>query len=1113
MKGGPAATGSSRTSLSLDLDLDQAKDLTSRAGLSPGTGPCDPHTQDPMKTQRYISFAAPFFGIVTASAATQTWKLDGASDIWNTSHFNWDAGVPWSLDNSAIFAGSGEVITIDNVSAAALTISGNGYSFTGGSLSLVGALPPVDVAATISATINTPILGTGGMTKTGDGTLILTGTNSYTGPTKVNVGTLRIGDGAAAGSINKDSPVFVESGATVEWARNSNVGVIENPVSSGGTWRLQGDNATNALQQGLFNLQGDNSGFTGTLLINRASTWDINSNARLGSGTIHVQDRGTLGMIGGVDAANTIYIENGAGWHHNIGADAVIGAIRADKTNTLSGSIILNQNTGVVLGDNTGANSVLGCWTDGFLTLSGVISGTGELSMSRYTAWNGGNPQVVNIDITGTSSNTYTGKTVVDGQGARASMHLMKTGGAVAVQGGTTVQLGSATGGQANLRMGDRAATGAGRSAWDNQFGTNNGGVVLNAPNVSGNWMRMDLLGTNQTLAGVIGGTSTSQSGGVIQNEGLTSLGLNPGKDSTLTLMGSGEYLFNGLIRDEDDAGTANKINIAKTGTGTQTLCGGISYTGTTSITGGTLQIGAGSNNGTLGNNSVTTVTSPGTLKFYRNDLNVVIGNAISGNGPILFAGTGTSLQSDYRPTGIGSGYTGTITVDKARLQVFTSGVNFGNAAAINVLDGAGIGLGFSSGPTISTPLNLAGAGWVEGGTLGALRVENGATVTGPVTLTAAATIGTTNSAAGGTVSGNIATGGFDLTLFNGGSGDLNISGVIGGNGGVIKTGGNKVTLSGANTYIDETVVNAGALFVTGSTSNSSEVTVAAAGTLGGTGTVGGETVVNGTLAPGVNAIGTLGFNLTVGLASGSTYAVEIASLASHDKITAGGALTAAGSLKLILSGYTPVAGDTFDIVDAASITGTPALDPTSTALPEGLEWDFSGFATNGSVKVVVPSEDPFEDWADDNNVTLGKAGDDDGDGVNNLLEFATAANPKSGSSFARAYPRVHSIGGQNVLTYTVAVRAGATFAANGSKQRADKDGVRYDVEASDNLGTWNSVVVTELAPGDAAAVQAALGSQLNGLDAAWQWHSFRTDGHTAVDPSDFIRVGVSETP
>ena len=106
--------------------------------------------------------------------------------------------------------------------------------------------------------------------------------------------------------------------------------------------------------------------------------------------------------------------------------------------------------------------------------------------MSRYTSYNSGSPQVVNIDLAGNSSNTYTGTTVVDGQAAVASLRLMKMGGAVAIPGNTIVQFGSATAGQANLRMGG-----------NEQFGA---GGVMNWVNAPGQWGRFDLKGTTQTM-------------------------------------------------------------------------------------------------------------------------------------------------------------------------------------------------------------------------------------------------------------------------------------------------------------------------------------------------------------------------------------------------------------------------------------------------------------------------------------------------------------------------------------------------------------------------------------------------------------------------------------
>jgi hypothetical protein len=110
----------------------------------------------------------------------------------------------------------------------------------------------------------------------------------------------------------------------------------------------------------------------------------------------------------------------------------------------------------------------------------------------------------------------------------------------------------------------------------------------------------------------------------------------------------------------------------------------------------------------------------------------------------------------------------------------------------------------------------------------------------------------------------------------------------------------------------------------------------------------------------------------------------------------------------------------------------------------------------------------------------------------------------------------MHLLGGDNVLTYTVAVRKNATFAAgvpDASKQQATKDQILYTIEASNDLTTWNAVTVTKLNPGDSTAVQAAITPALPVLDADWEWHTFRTDGGASVDVSDYIRLNVLVAP
>ena len=74
--------------------------------------------------------------------------------------------------------------------------------------------------------------------------------------------------------------------------------------------------------------------------------------------------------------------------------------------------------------------------------------------------------------------------------------------------------------------------------------------------------------------------------------------------------------------------------------------------------------------------------------------------------------------------------------------------------------------------------------------------------------------------------------------------------------------------------------------------------------------------------------------------------------------VTGDANLDASSDIALVLQGYTPVLDDTWDIVDAATISSdygsiADLFDITSADPGAGLSWDFSSFTTDGSVKVV----------------------------------------------------------------------------------------------------------------------------------------------------------------
>ncbi len=342
------------------------------------------------------------------------------------------------------------------------------------------------------------------------------------------------------------------------------------------------------------------------------------------------------------------------------------------------------------------------------------------------------------------------------------------------------------------------------------------------------------ITGTSQTLT-LTSAQATTFSG----NVSLGSLVKNGA--GTLTFSGStvaittGLTINAGLVNFNNTATStiAGSItgagNLAKNSASTTTLTGGNSYSGTTTITTGTLQVGNGGTTGTLGSGAVTNNSE---LVFNRSDA-FSVANNISGSGNLTTSGAGTLIY-----TGAGT-YNGTTTINSGTLQVGNGGAT-GTLGSGAVTNNSQLIFNRSNATTVANA--LSGSGSLTKTGAGTLSYTGTASYTGTTAINAGTlsidtatgnlnnAVGTVSVNNGGTLAGTDGTIARNITVNSGGVirggdvgtiGTLNVTGattVLGAasNGGQITIRTDGATSSGAGTNLDPFVLSSNSLLALG---------------------------------------------------------------------------------------------------------------------------------------------------------------------------------------------------------------------------------------------------------------------------------------------------------